>query len=279
MADELEEKIKQELALQDEPAHDDPSPDDPAGDPEPEDEPEVWTQERWQESQEETARQYGWKPFDEYVEEGGDPKEWRTAEGFNIRGEFIGKLRDKDKDVERIVEDRVSGVKKLYEAQINTLKGKRDQAITEGDVEQVHAIEKEINELEKPPVQQPRVDQELENEWNAKNTWINEDSPKSVYAISQYTKYVQMGMGTADALSKVDKDIAREFPQQTKQRTTIPSGEKGKGPKGFQKPKAASVSFDDLTPAEKTIWDNMPEAWGNDVDKFLKAVADDRQAS
>lgn len=235
-----------------------------------------FTEETYKEKQEDKARSFGWKPLEEYIEDGKDPNEWVSAEMFNMKGDFIGRLKNKDRDVERIVNERVAGVKKLYEGQIKALTKDRDTAISDGDVQRVHELDQEINSLRAPPVQ--HTNSAIE-QWNNDNPWINEVSPKSSYAKEIFAVYANQGITPEAALQKVEADLAKSFPATPKKPAgNVPASEKGAGAKGFRKSKSPAVSEADLTRAEKMLWGEMPEAWGNDINTFLKAVQDDRSA-
>jgi hypothetical protein len=243
--------------------------------------PEAPTIDDWKAKQEETARNTGWTDFDEWVSAGNDPDRWVTAEMFNVRGDFIGQMRAQERKHEQDVAERVAGVKKLHDAKIKELEAQRKEFIKEGDLDAVEAIEEQIGDLSNTEVQQPRIQQDVkaEEEWNARNTWINEESPKSLYARNQYVKYLQAGMDTAMALGKVDADIAREFAP-AKPQGKPPASERGGGNKGFSRNKGpAQVTMADLTLDERQLWKSAGEViFGGDEAKFLKAVADERAA-
>ena len=86
-----------------------------------------------QPSSEDIAREGGWKPKDEWE---GPSGEWRSAEVFNERGEWIKKHKAQDKrlnEMETQFNTRLDNSNKLHKAQMETQKAelvrKRDAAI------------------------------------------------------------------------------------------------------------------------------------------------------
>jgi len=234
----------------------------------------AFTEDNYRDNQENKARSFGWKPLEEYISDGKDPHDWVSAEVFNVKGEFIGKMKGQERDFDQ----RLSGVKKLHEAQVKVLKKDRDSAISEGDVDRVNEIDKEINDLNTPDAPQGYYTHPSIDAWNARNPWINENSDKSEYARDVFSSQVNLGLGPAEALAIVDARVSRQFPAK-KATGNVPSSEKGAGNKGFRKSKAPSISMSDLSRQEQLAWNEMPEAWGNDEATFLKAVQDDRSQS
>ena len=239
----------------------------------------VFNPEAYQAKQEDAARKGGWKPFDEWVEGGGDPDQWRSAEAFNVRGEFIGKLKEKDREID----ERLRGVNAIHQAQMKTmladLNARRDRAIEDGSVKTVKALDKEINELMAvPPIPVPNVDPRLADpsldEWNSKNQWVNEQTPKATLARALFQEKFAAGWSTKAILQHVNLEVGRAYPDSTS-RATIADSEKPRSA-GFRKSEK-SVTMADLTPEEIKWRQALPGAWKDDA-SFLKAVADARKS-
>ena len=239
----------------------------------------VFDMEAYQAKHEEAARKGGWKPFDEWVESGGDPDQWRTAGEFNVRGELIGKLKEKDREID----ERLRGVNAIHQAQIKTmladLNDKRDRAIEDGNVKAVKSLDREINELyavQPIPVAQvdPRLADPALDDWNAKNTWVNESSPKAILARGLFQEKFAAGWSTKAILQHVNMEISRAYPD-TNGRATIADSEKPRST-GFRKSEK-TITMSDLTPDEIKWRQALPGAWKDDA-SFLKAVSDARKA-
>ena len=195
--------------------------------------------------QSEKASSGGWKPLDDWIEDGKDPEEWVDATTFNVRGEFIGKLKAKDKDID----ERLANVNKIHAAQLdaerNRLMGERDAAVLE-------AI----------------------SDWESNNSWIDTPGPKSVYANSLFSQSMARGESIQQALQIIDSEIARQYPTQTLEKQSMTEG----GSKPGGKPRSKSLSMGDVTAEEMKWRDAMPDAWTDDA-KFLKAVQDSRKST
>ena len=255
--EELEEEIEQEVEI-----------------PEEKQESPSFSREQFEEAQRKQAESNGWKDFDPYVKEGGDPTKWRPAEAFNIYGEMVGELRRTKQDFEQ----RLEGVHKLAHAQaksqIDKLTQERDALIEEGGRStEVKALDKQINSLNVQPVQSNA----LLDDWNNRNSWIKENSPKALWAKQVWASAISSGYSTPDALSLVEREVKKQFPAVQKP-AHIPESERGKGSKGFTR-SSALPTMGDLSEDEKLAWEVTPEAWNNDPKKFLQAVADDRKAA
>ena len=239
---------------------------DAAQDEEAQEKPEPKATKTYADRQEQKARGGGRVSEDEWIDAGKAAEDWVSAEAFNIRGEFIGKLKSKDREIE----ERLSGVNKIVEAQKAVIRDFRKAAIENGDVRAVEGYDKQIANLN---IQQaPSRNTELDD-WNAKNAWIFEESPKSVYARHEYQKAKMQGMDDSNALILVETKLKSSFPENTPKRS-VPETEKGHGNRGFKTP-SRTLSMGDLTQDELAIKAAFPDAWKDDKE-FLRAVADTR---
>lgn len=231
------------------------------------------------ERQEATARKGGWKPEEEWVAGGGDIDKWTSAEGFNIRGEFIGEIKNKNEQIAGF-NKRLDNVNALHDAQLEVqrteLEGKKTAAIEAADPQAVAAIDKQLDAIAAPAPQAAPVAPELDA-WNTANPWILEDGAKSAYAKSLYGQGVAQGLPISHILAHVNQAIDKEFP--SKPANTQPAAEGGSKPSGRQAP-SKTITMSDVTPADlkaraamANVWPDTPEG-----DKaFLKAVSDSRK--
>lgn len=236
----------------------------------------TFSRDDWQKAQADKASAKGWKDFDDYVADGGDPAKWKTADAYNTYGELVDTIKQQKRDFDQ----RLEGVHKLTQAQLaaqrEQLSAKRDEAIESGDKAAVHALDKQISTLNIQPVQS--VDPMLD-EWNSRNAWIYEKSPKSKWAHEVFREAVQSGKSTGEAIMMVESEVKKHFSSTPSPRTPgrVPESEKGNGSRGF---KAASqaLTMADLTREESLTYKAMPDAWKSEKE-FLQAVADDRKAA
>lgn len=233
------------------------------------------TRDDWERVQESKAHAKGWRPFDEFVANGGDPENWRTADAFLTYRELTGEIVKQRQDFNQ----RLEGVHKLSQAQLNAERNRlikeRDDAIEAGQKKEVHALDKQINELNQaPPVQagDPIIDR-----WNRDNQWILEKTPKAAFAYSIWPEIMANSRDSVQALAKLESEIKKHYPPPKSPTTNLPESEKGHGNKGFGNRKAA-LTMNDLTSNERNIYNALPGAWKNEAE-FLQAVADDRKAA
>jgi hypothetical protein len=226
----------------------------------------------WHESQEAKASSAGWQPFDDFIEGGGDPDKWRDASAFNTYGELIGTVKKQAADFE----SRLEGVTKLGQAQLaaqrQTLIKERDEAIENGQVKAVHAIDQQLHNLNQPV--QPQRIAELE-QWNADNPWIMDKSPKAIYARAIWGDLLAQNMPVGQALAALEGEVKKNFPPPPRQ-THVPDSEKGRVSAGL-KSRTAALTMADVTQQELNYRKALPDAWASDKE-FLQAVADNRKA-
>ncbi|MBL4574431.1 MAG: hypothetical protein JKY86_15360 [Gammaproteobacteria bacterium] len=228
---------------------------------------------------EETARKSGWRPEDEWAKDDAKrPQEFTSPEIFNDRKGWVKKYRDQNKkmaEMEASFNTRLDNSNKLHEANLEMQKkelvAKRDAAIDLADRETANRIQNDIDSINAPAPQQNQ--QATLDSWNQSNTWIYQNGPKSAYAKAQLNQYIDSGLDVSTALSNMDADIAREFPDVNQARSNQPSVEGGSRP-GGKRPSRA-ITMTDLTNEERAIYKNMPDTWKTEAD-FLKAVQDSR---
>ena len=215
------------------------------------------------------ARKTGWRPLEEFA---GDKEEWRTAEEFNARGEFIGKLKSQQDQIDLMQEEfgnRITNMNKVHAAD---LKIKLDESIEDADKEKAHQYQQQIDELN-APAPRPKVNAASElDDWNRNNSWIMGNDPKAAYGKQQFASYQAQGMGIQQAIRSMEQDVARSFPAQQVS-TQHPTPERGSKPGRRAAPK--SLAMADLTHNEQKYYNAMPDAWSSEKE-FLQAVQDSR---
>ena len=234
------------------------------------------TRDEYDRIQKEMASKSGWKDFDDYIAEGGDPAKWKTADAFNTYGELIGTVKRKEQEFNQ----RLQGVQQLAEARLaaqrEELMAKRDAAIELGDLKEVKSIEKQMNAI---PVQTPQMVPGMAElqEWNAKNAWVTEKTPKAAFARELWNDLQQSGTPVVQALAVLENEVSKHFPaQETHRKTTIPETEKGRTG-GFSKSTSRAITMNDLTTQEQYIYKHSGHMWKSEKE-FLQSVQDSRKA-
>ncbi len=231
---------------------------------------------------EDKAREGGWKPKEDWQ---GEPDEWRSAEVFNERGEWIEKHKAQAKrmdEMENKFSSRLDNQRKMMDAQAETQKNdlirKRNDAIDDADRETANKFQDEIDNI-KPidePVSTGGNQAEVLNNWNTSNPWILQNNPKAAYGKQQFAAYQGQGMSAQQSIEAMEADVNREFPNVNSQRLNAPLQEGGTPPGG--KPKPRKLTMGDLNSDELKYYRSMPGAWKNDAD-FLQTVQDVRGES
>lgn len=241
------------------------------------------------------ARSLGWKPKDEF---GGDPDDWNTHRGFLKNRELIESskaLRANQDRMESEFNRRLDGVNKIHEQSLNLkieeLKNTRDSAAEEADMDTYHAANKQLEELNKPTVEdQPQmspqdlmvavVNQPVTQTFINENQWIKGDGPKAVYGQKVFADWIAANSNNTtamieDGLNLVKQSVNNAFPQTNPNLNNAQQmSERGQGSR--KTPQRNSLTIADLTPAERGIWRSMGNTWKDEAD-FLQSVADTRK--
>lgn len=236
---------------------------------------------------EDKARTDGWIPEKEWTgDENERPEEFLTAEMFNARGEFIGRIKAQNKrisDMENQFNTRMDNANKIHQQQMEVQKSdlerKRDDAIDLADREAANGYQKDIDKLNEQPALAPAPasnEQATLDEWNTNNAWILGNDPKAAYAKQQFATYRAQGIDTGAAITNMEKDVKRAFPALNNERDRQAIPEKGSKP--GKKRAAKKLSMADLTNDELKYFRAMPGAWESEA-AYLQAVQDTRSDS
>ena len=141
----------------------------------------------------------GWKPREQFVEEGGNESDWRPAKEFVDRGELFSKIEDvkrENRNLKRTMQlfrehhEKVAKVE--YQRALDTLKEQKKAALIDGDADRVIAIDTEILET-RDAQKAAAVQQGFEDEqapvvnpafqaWVERNSWYNYDPEMRIFA-------------------------------------------------------------------------------------------------
>ncbi len=225
------------------------------------------------------ARSNGWDP------EKGE----LSAKEFNMRGEFIGQMRDYQsqiKDLHATVTKMTSGQQQREEAirqqTISEMESKRREAVESGDVETFNAYDEQIKEYEKVAPAQT-VDPEVVAFTERNKSWYNNDSIEN-YEMSQYAVNVDNFLHTqnpsiskGEALKAVELEVKQRFPERFKNSkqenvAAVASANKESGVRSKD-----TMSMNDLNPVQKSFYEQavkgeIPGMSGKEYLKSLKSI-------
>lgn len=190
---------------------------------------------------EEKAVEQGWKPKEEWVAEGGDPDEWRSAREFVDRGELLKQIHNQNRKVKEI-EKTFGALKqhhdvvyeKAYKDAVAALKAERRAAMVDGDIERVEMIEDKIDETRVEFEQNKakiaaEAAQNTPNpqfvEWVEKNTWYEKNEDLREFADVLGIAYARKnpGISPEKVLAHVEAEVKKKFPEEVGVRRAAPS--------------------------------------------------------
>jgi len=135
---------------------------------------------------EDTAREQGWKPLEEFD---GDKGKWVSAETFVAKGELITKieslgkkLKDADKAIKMLTEHHQKVKESEFKRAVEYLKAQKKQAYETGDVDKIIEIDDkiaEVKENQKSQKEEPASTPEIHpsfQKWQSENVWYTTDS-------------------------------------------------------------------------------------------------------
>lgn len=128
------------------------------------------------------AREHGWKPFEEYVENGGNPEMWRGAGAFNQYHDVQKKSDMEIKSLRSDIQKMSDGFAKLSEQQQRKykaeLEAERAKARADLDVDKVEELTSQISSLENKPEEkrQPQPEAEVFTQFRQANPELDPTS-------------------------------------------------------------------------------------------------------
>lgn len=218
---------------------------------------------------------------------GWNPEGEKSLAEFVRDGKFIKQIEDLKADNKRKdadFEKRIVGLTKLHEMQQENMRKELEQKLAEAvsmsDLDAVKETQAQINAIDNAKTE-TTIDVDSNKQamsaWNESNPWVFEDSPKASYAKDVFGRTMQQNGGNAaEALAKVDELVAKHYGEQKPEpaprtQKTIPSrttAGKAQAP--------AKLQWSDLTPYEKSIYDQMggDNTWSKK--DYLQTVQDSR---
>lgn len=175
---------------------------------------------------EQAARAKGWKPEAEYT---GDPGTWVSAKEFMAREPLYKTIKGQNKAIKEL-KTTVEGMAKHFERNVNSaverrvseLKNQKREAIKEGDVEKVEAIDAQIEGENKNRVDAPKqkdIDPAIET-WVEENPWYLKDRDLHDFALAYNESYLKRNPGDVEgSLAATAKATRKAFPEKFTEKT------------------------------------------------------------
>lgn len=177
------------------------------------------------------ARSSGWVTKDEWIAQGKDPNEWRSAREYQERGELfeeIHRLKEDTRKVTKAFKALAEHYKNVRETSIKEaieqLKAQKRVALENNDVSAVFEIDERIEQVREQKADVPEVDVSAEvtptptfRQWHKRNNWyeLDGDDEASRYADMVGMKYRKSNPEATEReiLDEVESKVAKRFPE------------------------------------------------------------------
>lgn len=176
---------------------------------------------------EQRAYEDGWRPKETWVENGGDPAQWRNAELFLALDPFYKKIEGLSRDNKGLraglqeMKGLFSKVKEAeYKRALEDLKLEKRAALHAGDVDGVMDADEKIDRVKSDlaanaalpttPVV-PEIHPEVQK-WKERNKWYESDEDLTAWAEGKIPQLVKRGLSPEQVLTQLEKDVKEKFP-------------------------------------------------------------------
>lgn len=210
----------------------------------------------------------GWKPKEDFIKDGGDPEEWKTARQWKKDGELRAKLEsvtstlNQTNSTLKALKSHYEKVKETeYKHALDTLKRQKKVALDEGDSDAVVDIDEQIaatkeaqKEATKVVVEAPQVHPDF-TRWVSDNNWYQSDRELRVFADTLGNNYAVQNphITPQEVLTYVSKSVKRAFPDKFKNvRREQPSSVEASRPAS----KSTNASYE-LSPQEQKAMETL----------------------
>lgn len=234
-------------------------------------------------SQEDVARQQGWKPKEEYT---GDASKWVSAETFLAKGELIDKietlgkrLKDADKTITYLKEHHTKVKESEFKRAIDYLKSQKKQAYEDADFDAVVEIEDKIstlktNQAAADPI--PKSDNGYQaefNSWLTNNKWYSDNEEMKTDADIFGEAYFRNNPDKSpeEVLEFVTKKIKRTYPEQFTVKKQVSSVEGGSGVRNVNTASGTNSRFQ-LTEEEKQVMNSFVRQGIMSQDDYISEI-------
>ena len=197
---------------------------------------------------EEQAIDSGWVPKDEWVAQGKDADEWRTAKEFNDRGQLYKTIHQTNRELKN-TQAQLGALRKhneyifekAYQKAYNELKLGKRAAMREQDFDAVDAIENEMSQLQQthqqeiqavrsvPQIQAPSGTPPELQAWMDSNKWYTKDEELRDHADATGLIFFKKNPHATpqEVLAHISRDTKRKFPEKFGEKRAAPNAVAG----------------------------------------------------
>jgi len=237
---------------------------------------EVITEEPQISEYEQTARDQGWKPKEEFISEGGDENKWVDFGEFNRRKELFDAIHEARKEAktakkqaEALAKINTNIEAQAYERARRDLLNERREAARNNDLEGVVTADEKLAALAAPKSirSTAAIPPEMEN-FISENKWYAEDDTLQAFAngIGAKLEREDPDMDKTELLRKVKEATVAAFPEKFKRNTgrgpsVLPSRTGPSGPVGRDDTK--KITYRDLPDEAKRMYNLLVKSERN----------------
>lgn len=246
------------------------------------------------------AKDSGWVPKSEFR---GDEKDWVDADTFVKRGREINPiLRKNNERLRKELQDTRNELKehqlsvaefrkefedmkdKAYKRALNDLKAQRREALKEGDLELVDAIEEQVDEYKEqmakksaPPAPTPqKVDDTFFKEWHSDNSWYGSDKDltREAELVGKEVQGAYPGLSGRAFLDEVASTLKFRYPEKFKNpRREQGSSVSSSGSRTESKSSTSKTKFTDLSKSEQAVVDRyVKQGYFKSREEYLSSI-------
>lgn len=227
---------------------------------------------------EQRAMEQGWVPQDQWE---GSQDEWRPAKEFVDRGELLSKISEQKRELrsmksafEEFGKHHARTRQIEYERALASLKAEKKEALIEGDVDAIIAIDEKIAETKEEqrqaPKQTPVVDTEPDQAfvtWTQRNGWYRTDKAMTLFADEAAREAVANGeRDRVKILDIVDKAVKKEFAH----KFVNPNRAKVSAVEGSTNKGAGRTESLDMSDSDKAIMNKILKSGAITKEKYLE---------
>ena len=219
------------------------------------------------------AMEMGWKPKDQLT----DDKEFVEAKEFIARKPLFDRIHsqnEKIKDVEQTLQETAKHVLKVqelaYKKAMSDLQKDRKTAINEADVDRVHEIDYELDQLEaaKPVATAPAE----YVAWEKENPWFKQDEELFAFACASYDAQLKRTPNAPldKVLELVNRVTRRAFPDKFEGETKpVPHSVEGETKPVHQ---SKQPGYSSLNENQKRVCDNFVKMKIMTKEAYIKSL-------
>ena len=233
------------------------------------------------------ARGKGWTDKEAWVEGGKDEDDWIPYGAFNKNGSLFSEIKQL-KDQLNANDENMANLNKMHAVSMNQAKAEfekqKDEAIADGNVAAVRAIDKDIAALATQDGPPQKSDAVLLTDWNTDNDWIYDEATpdqrsKAAYAKNQFESAKAKGWSVSQILQSVNDAMENRYTQNgdVNHRRNDPSTSESGGVNDQDTGKTGKATLANMTAEEKNLRKNSTFMNTMDDKEFLVLLTNSRK--